>query len=250
MSTSTREEDRIRLAYHKRTDDEAVYSFFNPGHLFIAQQLQREMIKVFQRHEISPLSNKRILEVGCGTGGRLRELVNYGAQPVNLCGIDLLPNAIEEAKATAPNMDFRHGNAEALPFEDKSFDILLQFTMFTSILDVKMKQNTAKEMLRVLKPSGIILWYDYFVSKPNNPDVKAIGKREIINLFANCTFDFDKVTLAPPIARALAPYSFLLCYLLEKIPFLRTHYLVVIKKKLVQNLTAETQSSTLRLPSV
>ena len=40
---------------------------------------------------------------------------------------------------------------------------------------------------------------------------------------------FNKVTLAPPIARKLAPISWLAYYLLEKIPFLQAHYLVVDK---------------------
>jgi SAM-dependent methyltransferase len=225
------EEERIRLAYDKRHADAVTYSYFNRGYLFIAQELERELIKFFGRHEMNPLAEKKILEVGCGTGGRLRELIRYGARPGNLNGIDLLPNAIEEAKRISHNIDFRCGNAEAVPFEGESFDMVTQFVMFTSILEDRMKQNSAKEVLRVLRPGGIILWYDYFISKPTNRDVKGIGKREIIRLFPNCTFDFHKVTLAPFIARAIAPYSFLLCYLLERIPLLRTHYLVGIRKR-------------------
>jgi SAM-dependent methyltransferase len=231
LGLEVNEEERIRVAYSKRGADGVVYSFFNPGHLFIAQRLEKELIKLFRRYEVSPLGDKRVLDVGCGTGWPLRELISYGARPENLFGIDLLPNTIEEAKRISPNIDFRSGNAETLPFDNESFHIVMQFTMFTSILDDSMKLNTAKEMLRILKPDGIILWYDYFISKPSNQDVRGIGKREVIRLFPNCAFDFNKVTLAPPIARAVAPYSFLLCYLLDKIPWLRTHYLVVIKKK-------------------
>ena len=225
------EVERIRLAYNKRHSDGVVYSLFNPGQLFMAQRLENELIELLQRYRVNSLSNKRILDVGCGIAWLLRKFINYGARPENLSGIDLLPNAIEEAKRISPNIDFRCGNAQALPFGNETFDIVIQFTMFTSILDVNMKRNIANEMLRVLRGRGIILWYDYFVSKPTNLDVKGIGKREIIRLFPNCTCDFNRVTLAPPIARAVAPYSFLLCYLLDKIPWLRTHYLVVIKKK-------------------
>jgi ubiquinone/menaquinone biosynthesis C-methylase UbiE len=172
----------------------------------------------------------RALDVGCGAGWLLRKLISYGAKPENLCGIDLLPRAIEVAKKITPNVDFRCGNAAALPFGSESFELVTQFTMFTSIVEDGMKRSIAMEMLRVLKPHGIILWYDYFIRKPTNIDVKGIDKREIKELFPNCAFDFKKVTLAPPIARTIAPYSFLMCYLLEKIPWARTHYLAVIRK--------------------
>ena len=62
-------------------------------------------------------------------------------------------------------------------------------------------------MLRVLKKEGIILWYDFSYDNPKNPDVKGIKKEEIINLFPNCKFTFNKVTLAPPIVRSTAPRS-------------------------------------------
>lgn len=230
IASKMNEEERIRLAYSRRHTDEVVYSFFNPGYLFMVQQLEKDLIKAFHRYQVNPLGDKKILEVGCCVGVRLRELVRYGAIPENLCGIDLLPNAIEKARSISPNIDFKCRNAESLPFGIETFDIVTQFVMFTSILEDRMKENAAKEMLRVLKPNGIILWYDYCVSKPTNPDVKGIGKKEITRLFQNCIFDFEKVTLAPPIARAISPHSFLLCYLLEKIPWLRTHYLVVIRK--------------------
>ncbi len=228
------EEERIRLAYSRRQGDAVLYSVFNPGHLVLVQDLERRVIESLCQYKMTPLTQKRILEVGCGTGWMLREMVNWGARPENLSGVDLLEKAIEEARRSCPTTDLRCANAENLPFDDEAFDIVMQFTTFTSILDENVKKRIAEEMLRVITPSGVVLWYDYFVSKPTNPDVKGIGRREIIRLFPNCSFDFRKVTLAPPITRVIAPYSFLLCYLLDKIPWLRTHYLVVIKKDHLQ----------------
>lgn len=88
--------------------------------------------------------------------------------------------------------------------------------MFTSILDFQMKQKIAKEMLRILKPKGVILWYDYHVNNPKNPDVKGVKKKEIKRLFPNYSFRFRRITLAPPLVRVIARYSRRLCYLLEK----------------------------------
>jgi ubiquinone/menaquinone biosynthesis C-methylase UbiE len=159
--------------------------------------------------------------------------MKYGADPNKLYGVDLLEENVTRANVLSPHLNIVVGNAERLDFDEASFDIVIQNTVFTSILDIQMKQNIAKEMLRVVKDNGIIIWYDLRYNNPRNPDVKGIKSKEIISLFPNCSFEFQKITLAPPLARKLAPYSWLLCYLLEKIPFLRTHYLVVIRKKII-----------------
>ena len=229
------EQERIKRAYKRRYKDGTLYSFFNPGQLFMTQQLERTLLAVLSRHGMDRLHDKRILEVGCGVAWRLRQFINYGARPENLFGVDLQEEAIKEARTINPNIVFRCNNAERLPFEDERFDLVMQFVMFTSILSRDMKYNVAREMLRVLKPTGLILWYDYYVSKPNNRDVKGVGRKEIVGLFPECSFDFYRVTLAPPLARAIAPYSFLLCYLLDKIPGLRMHYLVIIRKKSIHS---------------
>ena len=160
----------------------------------------------------------------------LREFLPLGAQPENLHGIDLLSDRIESAKSISPNIDFRCGSAETIPYDNNMFDIVMQFTVFTSIMDVGMKKKIASEMLRVLKPHGIILWYDYHMDNPKNPDVKGVKKREIYELFPGCDIYLKRITLAPPLTRVIAPYSWLLCYLLEKLKILNTHYLGVIRK--------------------
>ncbi|MGH7783884.1 MAG: methyltransferase domain-containing protein, partial [Candidatus Binatia bacterium] len=121
-------------------------------------------------------------------------------------------------------------SAAQLPFSDNKFDLVLQSTVFTSIIDQNLKRRVAAEMLRVVKPDGLILWYDYHVNNPWNPDVRGVKRHEIYQLFSNCRIDLERITLLPPLARALAPYSYLACYLLEKFPPLCTHYLGVIRK--------------------
>jgi len=85
-------------------------------------------------------------------------------------------------------------------------------------------------MRRVLEPGGVILWYDFRYDNPRNPHVRGIGAREIRSLFPGCTVRLRRVTLAPPIARRLVPFSWTVAYLVEKLPLLRTHYLGVIYK--------------------
>jgi len=59
-------------------------------------------------------------------------------------------------------------------------------------------------MCRVLKPEGLILWYDYHMDNPKNPDVKGVWSHEIYELFPGCEIRLQRATLAPPIVRLLA----------------------------------------------
>ena len=225
------EEIKKRYERRKLLSENTRYSYFNKGNLFIVQEKQRKLLDLLHRQGFRSLKKMKILEVGCGNGGWLRDFVQWGAHSENLYGIDLLKDRIEEAKKINPNFNFLCANAEKLDFDDKSFDIVIVATCFTSILDAKMKKNIAREILRVVKIGGIILWYDFRFDNPWNPDVKGIEKKEIKELFGDCDYNFNLTTLLPPLTRRLVPLSLLACELLAKIPFLKTHYLVVIKKK-------------------
>ncbi len=227
------EESRIKGAYAKRQTgvDQWLYSPFNKGNLFIMQELERGILALLERWGRRALDKQRILEIGCGGGYWVREFVKWGARPENLAGVDLLPDRIEEAKRLCPDgVTFHCGSATKLQLPDATFDLVLQSTVFTSILDAGMKQRIAFEMLRVLKTDGVILWCDFSVNNPRNPEVRGVNRKEISQLFPHCQIELRRITLAPPIARLIAPYSWLACYLLAQVPFLCTHYLGVIRK--------------------
>ena len=88
----------------------------------------------------------------------------------------------------------------------------------------------AREMLRVLKPDGLILWYDFWLN-PTNRQTRGIRPREVKALFPNCHFKFRRITLAPPIARRLAGWTWGACLLLEWLRLFNTHYLVAIQSQ-------------------
>ncbi len=225
------EEARIKAAYSKRQDDNIRYSCFNRGELFMMQGRERQLLTFLQRYGFERLGGKKILEIGCGTGHWLREFIKWGARPENINGVDLLIDRVAEARQLCPSLvNVQCGSAAELGFRNSSFDLILQLTVFTSILDPEMKLEIASEMLRVLKRDGLIIWYDYHVDNPWNADVRGVTKREIRQLFPECRIELKRTTLAPPIARWLALRSWLLVSLFERIPFLCTHYIGVIKK--------------------
>jgi ubiquinone/menaquinone biosynthesis C-methylase UbiE len=229
----TAEEDRIREKYARRKPGDSRYSWFSPGHVFMLQERERRFLELLKRNGVDSLVDKRILEIGCGQGAWLRDLIQWGAQPENLTGVELLSDRADEARRLCPTgVQVICGSAGKLDFPADTFDMVLQSTVFTSIQDHALKQQVSLEMMRVARPGGLILWYDFRVNNPRNPDVSGIGKKEILGLFPECQIELFSITPAPPLVRGLASWSWLSCYLLGKVPWLRTHYLGVIRKRI------------------
>ncbi len=225
------EESRIKEAYARRRGREYLDSRFNPGQLFMMQERERRFLRLLARYQCDRLENKKILEIGCGSGDVLRDFVKWGANPENMFGIDLLPDRVSEALRRCPRgIRIQQGNAVSLNFPDEHFDMVVQSLVFTSVLDPEIKSQIASEMRRVLKPKGLIVWNDYHMNNRRNPDVKGVRAREVYALFSGCHIHLEHITLAPPIVRFVAPYSWLLCYFLNKIPWLCTHYIGAIQK--------------------
>jgi hypothetical protein len=85
------------------------------------------------------------------------------------------------------------------------------------------------EIIRVLRPGGLVVSYDFRVARDRR-NTRPLRAAELAGLFPGFKLDARRVTLIPPLARALAGRSWLLCELLEMIPLLRTHELVTLRK--------------------
>jgi len=227
MSVSD-EVKRLAKVYHGYRQDPAVqarWSAANAGNRWIAEERAREIASLLHSHGFVPLQQRRVLDIGCGYGGVLASLTDLGAQPCDLYGIDLLPDRIEVARRTHPDIHFACGNAEYLEFPDAYCDLVLLFTVFSSILDDRMAGNVANEVRRVLKPGGAVLWYDFRYNNPWNPHVRGMTKRHIRSFFPGFEMHLRTITLLPPLARRLGRLTPVLYPLLAAIPPLRTHYL-------------------------
>lgn len=227
------EVERIIRAYQAYEDEivQTRWAVNNPGNQFILQERQHAMMAMLKGRGFWPLNELRILDVGCGRGDVLASLLKWGAQPEKLFGVDLLSDRIKEAKRRYPNLNFICANAEHLEFPDGHFDLVLLFTVFSSILDDRMAHNVAREVTRVLRPGGAVLWYDFRYKNPHNPNVRAMTKRHIRQFFPDFEMELRTVTLLPPLARRLGRLTSLLYPLLASIPFLRTHYMALLIKR-------------------
>jgi SAM-dependent methyltransferase len=160
----------------------------------------------------------------------LPELIGWGVREPDLHGIEMDPDRVNQLRGSLPSADVRCGDASNLPWGAGEFGLVVSSTVFTSIVDNARRAQVADEITRVLKPGGALLWYDFAV-RPNNPDVRAIGRRALVSLFPQLSGEIRRVTLAPPVARFVAPRSWLVANALAAIPLLRTHLMAVLIKK-------------------
>ena len=87
-------------------------------------------------------------------------------------------------------------------------------------------------MWRWVKPGGGVLWYDFTVDNPRNPDVRGVPLARVRALFPEGRVQARRITLAPPIARAVTRVHPSLYTLFNTLPPLRTHVLAWIEKPL------------------
>ncbi len=112
-------------------------------------------------HTASPvdLTGKDLLEVGCGRGGGLSYVRNH-LSPKTAVGVDLNGKAIQFCKQhyMAENISFHQANAQALPFPDNAFDVVLNVESSHRYPQVDLFFS---EVSRVLKPGGHFLFTDF-----------------------------------------------------------------------------------------
>ena len=96
----------------------------------------------------------KVLDVACGTGNLALPAARAGAE---VTGVDIAPNLVEQARENAKReglkAKFDEGDAEALPYDDASFDAVV--TMFGAMFAPR-PELVAAELKRVCRPGGLI----------------------------------------------------------------------------------------------
>jgi SAM-dependent methyltransferase len=222
------EADAVRARYVRRAtrgrDDSALPLFI--------EERERAVLGWLRQSGFPP-GTTRVLEIGCGTGGNLLDLIRFGFTPSNLTGVELQEGRLEEARRRLPRtVQLISGDALDVAFEPAAFDVAMLFTVFTSLLDSDYRESLARHVWRLVKPGGGVLWYDFRFDNPWNRDVAGIPVKAIRALFPEGALHCRRITLAPPLARAAVRLHPSLYHVLNAIPLLRTHVLCWIGKEL------------------
>lgn len=224
------ERRRIQIEYQRRAAEvnSDRYASWQPATQLTINERTRLATDMLRKANVFPNEASQCLEVGFGSHGWLNELKAWGVPETNLHGIELDPTRATKGQQLFPNADLRVGDAVKLPWNDDRFDLVITSTLFTSILDLDVRMLIANEIVRVLAPNGALLWYDFAFDNPRNANVRGINRRKLRKLFPALKGEIKSLTLAPPLARLIAPRSLALATLLEGIPLLRTHLLGVL----------------------
>jgi ubiquinone/menaquinone biosynthesis C-methylase UbiE len=227
-----RELDRLRQVYEARSSSALARRYWrtNPGHLYALHEREAAMAALLHSAGLESLAGLRILDIGCGKGSTLRQYLEYDADPARLWGIDLLFPFARQARLGLGDLQVICGSATELPFSDASFDFVSQFMLFTSVLNPEVKRQIAHEIERVLVPGGRLLWYDFAFNNPSNPEVSGIPLAEVRQLFPRFSMTSRRITLAPPLGRAIGRFGPAIYYLISQIRLLCTHYLCLLTK--------------------
>jgi ubiquinone/menaquinone biosynthesis C-methylase UbiE len=252
---------RIRAEYARRdaVGLSRMYHYANPAFAFHMQEREWAVLRMFRDAGID-MAGARLLEVGCGTGHILGRLQEFGAGTT--VGIDLADHRLRIARKQYPRLFFLQGNGAELPFADETFDVVLQFMCLSSVLDPGTRQQIAAEMWRVVRSGGVILYYDLrpptiplqilsllfssvrkrfgktatskedgmaTADPPHPTPIQSLGNEDIKECFPEGRIRCRSASLEFTLA-GIAGASLLAAQLLSRIPFLRTHYLVLIRK--------------------
>lgn len=219
--------ERLRAVYDGYDRDDAArrrWDPANPGNRAIhAERTARIAVLT------DPLAYP-VLDVGCGTGQVLEELAGKSGRPPVRIGVDLVADRLVQARARVPDVALVQAEGSALPFTDGAVGTALAFTLFSSLLDEGLARAVAAEVARVVRPGGTLLWYDLRRRNPRNPEVRPWSVPEIAVLFPGWEIDLAPITVLPPLARRLGPFTRLAYPALAPVRPLTTHLIGVLRR--------------------
>jgi len=190
---------------------------------------ERELVytKILHDRHGTDLRGLTFLEIGAGVGSNIPLFYKLGLNKSDIWLNELLEDRLLVLEREHSETNILPGDALDLKINQK-FDIVFQSAVFSSILDLDFRKALADKMMKLLKPGGLLLWYDFIYDNPFNNDVKGIPVKEIRRLFPDLKFNFQRVTFLPPLGRIMGKN---VKWFNRILPVLRTHVVAWAIKK-------------------
>jgi len=230
--TNQAEQERINHVYRQWHGGAALarYAWHRPEIVHQSAARARVLAGLLAATVGRDLSALRAIDVGCGGGAFLRQLIDWGATPAHLTGTELQQDRLDLAGArTAPGVRWHLGQLDA--FAADSADLVSANTVFSSILDEDLRRALAAEMWRVLRPGGWALIFDFRYNNPRNANVRKVSEVELLRFWPAEKRRYRTLMLVPPLSRVIARLPWLVPELLAAlVPPLRSHFIYMARK--------------------
>lgn len=226
------ERARLKEVYERRDQeiDRDLYAPWQAGEMLMVFERRRVASEMLVEQGRFPNRATKCLEIGYGKLGWMSDLIGWGVSERSVFGIELDEDRAAEARAKLPSANLMIGDASRMPCSDRAFDLVILSTVLSSISSDPVLKIMASEIARVLAPGGVVLVYDAAVPNPRNGDLRPVSLRQIQDLFPEHKVRSRSLTLAPPVARFIAPKSWTLATMLSAMPFFRTHRLTLLTR--------------------
>lgn len=175
-------------------------------------------------------SKLEFLEIGCGGGAILQDLLDVGVHDAHLMGIDLLVPRLVDAARSVPHVRLAQASGTQLPFASESFDVVVMATVLSSLHDPSVLRSVCSEAWRVTRTGGGVLNYDLRMPNPMNRQVRPIKRSEMRRWFPTAKLTSSTLTVNPLLIRRVEPRWPGAHAKLARIPLLRTHRLTLAHK--------------------
>lgn len=150
-------------------------------------------------------------------------MAERGVPAARLHGVDLIDERVRAARAAVPRAAIDVGDVTALPYPDRTFELVLLLTVLSSLPDRAAVRDALGEVRRVLAPGGVAVVYEPRLPTPNRATAR-IRSREVA-AGVGPSRQLETLTLAPPLARRLGARTDRLYPRLARAPLLRTHWI-------------------------
>jgi ubiquinone/menaquinone biosynthesis C-methylase UbiE len=194
--------------------------------------LERKWARIgegLKREGVHP-PQSRTLDIGVYVGSDSPHFMRAGFQPDKLVALDLDQRSAGVARVKHRWLRAVVGNGTILPFRDRSFDVVYQSMMISSVLDPGRRLTILREADRVLRSGGSFISYDTRYPNPWNRQTRPLKLAEMRKAFPGWTLNRSTLTGIPQIIRPLSRISLSLCRMVEAVPILRSHLLVFARK--------------------
>ncbi|MFP5251727.1 MAG: class I SAM-dependent methyltransferase [Actinomycetes bacterium] len=152
--------------------------------------------RIHMQRAVAPKPGERILDVAAGTGASSAPMAKAGAL---VTALDISHGMLEEGLRRHPDIEFVHGSAEELPFDDDTFDAV---TISFGLRNVQQPRAALSEFHRVLKPGGRLVVCEF-----SQPPVNVVRK----------SYELYLRTVLPGLAKAASSNPEAYRYLVESI---------------------------------